>query len=85
MHSRLDHNIRQVKCDNEGRIVNILLCIADRTLNFYAPNHDCERGDFFSRLDRFISNSYENIVAGNLNCVMDVKLEQYGGDPKARN
>ena len=88
IHSRLDHTIQQVKCDNEGRIVNILLSIEDRTLNIvniYAPNQDCERRAFFSGLDRFISNSYENIVAGDFNCVMDMKLDKYGGDPKARN
>ena len=70
------------------RINTILLSIEDRTLNIvniYAPNKDCERRAFFSGFDRFISNSYENIVPGDFNCVMDMKLDKYGGDPKARN
>ena len=85
INSCLDHNIRQVKCDNEGRIVNIVLSIEDRTLNIvniYAPNQDCERQAFFSGSDRFISDLYENIVAGDFNCVMDMKLDKYETEEK---
>ena len=58
IHPRLHHIVKQVRSDNEGRIVNILLDIDDHilnTVNVYAPNKDCDRGVFFTDLNRFLS------------------------------
>ena len=88
IHSRLEHSTRHVECDNEGRIVNILLDIDDHTLNIvnvYAPNTDTERRAFFTVLDRFLSSEFDNIVAGDFNCIMEAKLDKLGGNPNPRN
>ena len=51
IHSRLDHNIRRVRRDDNGRILNLLLDIDDVTLNIintYAPNTATDRRLFFT-------------------------------------
>ena len=88
IHPRLHHIVKQVQRDNEGRIVNILLDIDDHILNIvnvYPPNTDSERGAFFTDLNRFLSSSHENIIAGDFNCIFDAKLDKFGGDPNPRH
>ena len=68
--------------------MNILLDIDDHILNIvnvYAPNKDSERGAFFTDLNRFLSSSHENIIAGDFNCIFDAKLDKFGGDPNPRH
>ena len=60
IHPRLHHIVKQVRSDNEGCIVSILLDIDDHILNIvnvYAPNKDCELGVFFTDLNRFLTSS----------------------------
>ena len=88
IHPRLHHIVKQVRSDNEGCIVNILLDIDDHILNIvnvYAPNKDCELGVFFTDLNRFLTSSHENIMAGDFNCIVDAKLDKFGGDPNPRH
>ena len=85
IHPRLNQIVKQVRSDNEGRIVNILLDIDDHILNIvnvYAPNNDSERGAFLIDLNRFLSSSHENNNAdnGDFNCIFDAKLDKFGGD-----
>ena len=85
---RDSHTVKQVQSVNEGRIVNILLHIDDHMLNIvnvYAPNMDSERGAFFTDLNRFLSSSQENIIAGDFNCIFDAKLDKFGGNPNPRH
>ena len=88
VHSRLDHTLRRLKCDNEGRVVNVLLDLEESTINIiciYAPRTHIERRHFFSGFDRFLSDDYVNIVTGDFNCIMDTKMDKLGGNPNARH
>ena len=47
--SRLDYNEKQIRRDNDGRVLNMLFEIDDRTLNLinvYAPSKDSQRRAF---------------------------------------
>lgn len=84
---RLGDIVTQIKRDNEGRILNILLELDDCTfniINIYAPQTDNERQSFFVKLQDFISVEHENIIAGDFNCIANQRLDKCGGDPNAR-
>ena len=79
--SRLDYNVRQIRSDSDGRIVNILLDVEDETINLvnvYAPSSDFQRRIFF------LSDIYPNIIGGDFNCIADPRLDKLGGNPNAR-
>ena len=85
---RLDCIVRQIKRDNHGRILNILLEMDDCTfnmVNIYAPRTDNERQTFFVKLDDFISTEHENIIGGDFNCIANQRLDKCGGNPNARH
>ena len=85
--SRLDYNEKQIRRDNEGRVLNMLLEIDDRTLNLinvYSPSKDSQRRAFFSDLNRFLSDSNDNILGGDFNCIFNSRLDKLGGVPNAR-
>ena len=85
---RLEHIAKQTKCDNEGRILNILVEVDDHTfnvVNIYAPQTDKERQTFYANLNDFISADHENIIAGDFNCITDQRLDKFGGNPNARH
>ena len=87
-HSRLDYTVKQTRSDNDGRILNVVLELDGRTLNIiniYAPQTDSERRTFFSCLDRFISEEFDNIIGGDYNCIVNARLDKFGGNPNARN
>ena len=86
--SRLDYNVIRVSSDNDGRVLNIILDLEERTLNIlniYAPNTDNERRVFFSNLDDFISEEYDNVIGGDFNCILNARLDKYGGNTEFRN
>ena len=86
--SRLDFNVIRVSNDNDGRVLNIILDLEDRTLNIlniYAPNTDNERRVFFSNLDDFVSEEYDNIVGGDFNCILNARMDKCGGNTEFRN
>ena len=88
LHSRLECSVKQKRCDNEGRILNIVLELENHTLNIiniYAPQTDSERRAFFSGLCNFISEDFDNIIGGDYNCIENAKLDKFGGNPNARN
>ena len=87
-HSRLDYSVKQTRSDNDGRILNVVLELDGRTLNIiniYAPQTDSERRTFFSCLDGFISEEFDNIIGGDYNCIVNARLDKFGGNPNARN
>lgn len=87
IHSRLDYTVTQTGGDNEGRVLNILLNLDGHVLNIinvYAPQTDSARQTFFSSLDRFISKVDDNIIAGDFNCIADVRLDKIGGSQDIR-
>jgi len=72
IHSPLECTVSQTRSDNEGRILNIVLELDDHTLNIiniYAPQTDSHRRIFFSSLDGFISEEFDNIIGGDYNCI----------------
>ena len=78
--SRLDYNEKQIRRDNDGRVLNMLLEIDDRTLNLIKHS---QRGAFFSDLNRFLSDSNDNILGGDFNCIFNSRLDNLGGVPNA--
>ena len=88
IHPRLEYTVEHTRCDNDSRILNIVLTLGDHTLNIiniYAPNTDQERRVFFSNLDDFISEEYDNIIGGDFNCILNARLGKYGGNTEFRN
>lgn len=85
--SRLGYNEKKIRRDNEGRVLNMLLEIDDRTLNLinvYSPSKDSQRSAFFSDLNRFLSDSNDKILGGDFNCILNSCLDKLGGVPNAR-
>ena len=82
---RLDYNMIRVVTDNDGRVLNIILDLEECILNIYAPNTDNERRVFFSNLNVFISEEYDNIIGGDFNCILDARLDKFGGNTEFRN
>jgi len=65
----------------------VLLGLDEHTINIvnaYAPTTDTQRRIFFSSLEQFISNDYDNIIGGDFNCILNTRLDKLGGDPNAR-
>jgi exonuclease III len=88
IYSRLDYTVRQIRSDNEGRILNMVLDLDGNILNIiniYAPQTDSDRRIFFSSLDGFISEEFDNIIGGDYNCISNGKLDKFGGNPNARH
>ena len=84
--SRLGYNYKQIRSDNEGRVLNMLLEVDDHTLNLinvYAPSKDSQRRDFFLGLNRFLSDSNDNVMGGDFNCIFNSRLDKLGGVPDA--
>ena len=66
----------------------MLFEVDDRTLNLinvYAPSKDSQRRDFFLDLNRFLSNSNDNIMGGDFNCIFNSRLDKLGGVPDVRH
>ena len=79
--SCLGYNKKKNRSDNEGRVLNMILEVEDRTLNlinFYAPSKDSLRRAFF--LD-----SSDNIMGGDINCIFNSRLDKLGGVPSTRH
>ena len=86
--SRLGYNNKQIRSDNEGRVLNMLLEVDDRMLNLinvYAPSKHFQRRDFFLDLNIFLSDSNDNIMGGDFNCIFNSRLDKLGGVPDVRN
>ena len=88
--SRLGYNYKQIRSDNEGRVLNMLLEVDDHTLNLSnvymrRPSKDSQRRDFFLHLNRFLSDSNDNVMGGDFNCIFNSRLDKLGGVPDVRN
>ena len=87
IHPRLEYTVEHTRCDNDGRILNIVLTLDDHTLNIiniYAPQTDTDRRVFFSSLDGFLSKDLDNIIGGDFNCISNARLDKLGGNLNAR-
>lgn len=81
------HRIINIRRDNDGRILNVLLEFEDHlinTINIYAPSTDNERNTFFSDLDNYIMADHDNILVGDFNCTTNERLDKLGGNPNSR-
>ena len=77
--SRLDYNEKQIRRDNDGRVLNMLLEIDNRTLNLinvFVPSKDSQCRAFFSDLNRFLSDSNDNIFGGDFNRIFNSRLDK---------
>ena len=80
--SCLGFDKKQIRSDNEGRVLNVLLEVDDRTLNLinvYAPSKDSQRRGFFSDLNKFLSDSKDIIIGSDFNCIFHTRLDKLGG------
>ena len=69
--------------DTDGRVLVVKLKYINQIfqlLNVYAPNNHSEREMFFSNLWRLVFLIVDIIVAGDFNCVPDVRQDKWGGD-----
>ena len=87
-HSRRHADISDIKTDNEGRILSILVSIDNFTLNLmniYAPTELIEREHFIKNLQQFISPGNSSIILGDFNCTKNLNLDKTGGNPSRGN
>ena len=74
--------------DLSGRVVTVKIDLKGKTfqiINVYAPNNQLDRQEFFDSLRRFSFCNIDSIVAGDLNCVLDVALDKWGGNDRFGN
>ncbi|KAI8486240.1 hypothetical protein Bbelb_359560 [Branchiostoma belcheri] len=80
----LDLNVVKKFCDEDGRVVCVVLSNGTRSLricNVYAPNEAAERSDFYRSLSNFLSNADPTILCGDFNCIESLSLDKRGGNP----
>ena len=53
--------------------------------NVNAPSKDSQRRAFFLDLNRFLSDSSDNKMGGDINCTFNSRLDKLGGVPGARH
>ena len=69
--------------DSDGRVITGKLKHNNhffQIVNVYAPNKHAERETFFSNLWRLAFRNVDTIMAGDFNCVPDVRKDKCGGD-----
>lgn len=74
-------------CGPHGRTVQTCIEDADpkfNLINVYAPRTNAERRIYFHSLLAYISNTDENILGDDFNCISDNKLDKLGGNPSVR-
>ena len=54
-------------------------------INIYAPTDVKERRDFFNSLDHLLVGRKNFILAGDFNCIEDLRLDKDGGNPESGN
>ena len=83
IHPRSTVKIENFSIDTAGRVVTAKIKADTRSfqvLNIYAPNQPSERVTFFANLWRYVMHNTEIIIAGDFNCVPDIRLDKWGGD-----
>lgn len=87
INSHLDYQLHHRKQDSHGRVLALEISFEDTTINLvniYAPRSDLERRSFFTQLETFLSDQFENILGGDFNCIADLRLDKLRGNPDAR-
>lgn len=67
--------------------MNIFLDMDDRTLNLINVTHHQQilnGTPFFADLNTFLSSTYDNIIGGDFNCILNTRLDKLGENPCAR-
>ena len=88
IHPKSAVEIADYKMDTDGRVLVVKLKYINQIfqlLNVYAPNHHSEREMFFSNLWRLVFRNVDIIVAGDFNCIPDVRQDKWGGDDTFRD
>ena len=75
---RNHHNVR----DLQGRTFNAVNKV--NLINIYAPTTDLECRHYFATISNFPSITDDNILGGDFNCILDNKIDKFGGNPYAR-
>ena len=82
--SKLNFQISKHTCDTEGRFLSVCVTIESTSVqlvNIYAPNIPGERISFFNNIFKYTQLGLPTLVGGDFNCVEDVNLDKWGGNP----
>ena len=83
LHPRCSIEITGHKFDTAGRVASVKLKQGTQhfqCITVYAPNNQTDRAQFFDNLWRYMFRNVETIIAGDFNCIPDVKQDKWGGD-----
>ena len=84
-HPSLDFSLINVRQNTEGRILTIQINLDNtpiQLVNVYAPNNSAERVQFFEILWNYSCAGLPTIIGGDFNCVADLHLDKWGGNPQ---
>ena len=84
-HPSLDFSLINVRQDTEGRILTMQIHLDNtpiQLVNVYAPNDSAERVQFFENLWNHSCAGLPTIIGGDFNCVADLHLDKWGGNPQ---
>jgi len=82
VNQRLDYIFKHIDYGSPLRTITLECEVASQPItiiNVYCPNKDRERNDFLERLTDKVTFNKNFIIAGDFNCVEDVKLDKRGG------
>ena len=83
IHPRCSIEITDHKFDAKGRVDSVKL--KQGTQHFqcttvYALNNHTDRVQIFDNMWRYLFRNVETIIAGEFNCILDVKQDKWAGD-----
>ena len=84
-HPSLDFSLINVRQNTKGRILTIQINLDNtpiQLVNVYAPNDSAERVQFFEILWNYSCAGLPTIIGGDFNCVADLHLDKWGGNPQ---
>ena len=84
----IECTINNTLTDHEGRILAVKCNINDTELNIlsiYAPTNPQDRKVFFNTLWQYQPGNVNLLLAGDFNCIPDLDLDKFGGNPCSGN
>lgn len=84
-HPSLDFSVNRMRQVTDGRVLNIQINLDNtpiQLVNVYASNDSAERVQFFENLWNYSCAGLPTIIGGDFNCVADLHLDKWGGNPQ---
>ena len=82
--NNFEFKVLKFQSDTDGRVilVDIKCEIGEiRLVSVYCPNDISDRKTFLNNIDRYIHSPKALILGGDWNCVENLKLDKFGGNP----